>query len=261
MVIEGMGARARGEEDSAPQASSLRLANHFDADIDVVDVDQRDTRHARGTRLAEVRKPAVVGLAALEVVLGRDFAPVLHQTGAEGRHLRKDDLPSAHVVVDLLHANGGVPLAATRCEGIARVAEHREEIFVSGRERRVGHRLHALTALPGLVGVGFHRLLIEEGPHPRHHLPRVGDPPGVGRLVVLRRHVLVVDRGQCPRVTIGADDQDLVGHLDLPVPEFRHVALLLPGRAEGRLGVSRPQRSGSRLTRNAPISAVRVSRS
>ncbi len=210
VVIEGMRARAGRQQHAPPEPHLPRGAHFLDRRVDVVDVDHRHARMARRIRIAEIGEPAVVGATAREILLRRHRIAVLHQACAEGRHLRKDDLARDPVVVELLHTHRRIELAPPRCKRTLLVAEHLHDLVVREPHARIGHRLHALPALARLLGVGLDRFLIEEGPGPGHHLARVGEPPGIRRIPILTREVLVVGRGQGTRVTIRTDDHDLL---------------------------------------------------
>ena len=207
VVVKGVLSRARGKQDAAPQTHLLGVADLLNSDVDVVDVHDRNPGVAPRVGIAQVGEPAVVGAVALQVLARIDRRPVLHQTGAEGGHLRKDDLACDPILLELREPDRRIPLAFLGCERIVLVIEHGAKGVVVELFRRIQYAVQSSGAFAGLFREALHRFLIEEGAHARHHLPHERQPPGIAGLVKLRRHVLLVGRGKPTRVTVGADDQ------------------------------------------------------
>ena len=163
----------------------------------------RESLAALGRVLAELRKPAVVGLGAREHEVGRHLG-VEHEAGAERRaHAAsggvgpgEDHLGGDAVVVELLVTLGGVPAAAQPAlvEALLAfvVAEPLLlEVFVAAHRDRARELVlgdEALTLLQRLV----------EG------------------LPVLRVEELAIVRGLRAGVAVGRDDQVRVRHHRLP---------------------------------------------
>ena len=99
-MVERLVSGAGRKQDAAPQPQFLGVTDLLHGGIDVVDVEDANTRAAPRTGVAKISEPAVVGAVALQILPRIDGVAVLHQAGAEGRHLREDDLPHDAVLLE-----------------------------------------------------------------------------------------------------------------------------------------------------------------